>query len=318
MSIFKKIIVALKAQASFYGVGLYKIVLDYLRARFFYGFCSEDYFINSLGYGLKNFQKKEFFSYKKWFKIRKLFNDNNYVYLLDNKVEFLKYFSEFLSHSFFNPKETSLQEFKEYVHSHPSLLVKPIDSNQGAGIYKYFPSSNLEEDYNRMIERNEFLEEFIVQHPDMKLGSDCVNTIRVYTILDGQGKAHILKAVLRVGAKNSIVDNYHAGGVIYPINVQGGFIESYGVSRVFGKKIFFQPGTGILMIGFRIPNFDILVNRITKAAEKIPQVRYIGWDVAITQSGIDIIEANSDADHALFEVIGLETLFYNKIMKYYK
>lgn len=304
--------------ALFYRVSKFKVLYDYLYARFFYGFCSEDYFTNTPGYAMKNFQKRDFFSYRKWYKIMALFNNPNYVYLLDNKVEFLKYFSEYISHSFCSPKDISFNQFKEYVTKNHALLVKPINSNQGAGIYRYEPSDNLEEDYHKFIEKNEFLEEMIIQHTKMNLGAHCVNTVRVYTILDASGKAHILKAVLRVGAKNSIVDNYHAGGVIYPINIDGGFVESYGVSRVYGKPIFFQPETELLMLGFKIPNFDILKNKILHAAEKIPHVRYIGWDVAITETGIDIIEANSDADHALFGVIGLETLFYERILKYYK
>lgn len=100
------------------------------------------------------------------------------------------------------------------------------------------------------------------------------------------------------------------------MNSSYGFVESYGISRVYGNDICYQPGTEILMLGFQIPNYSILIDTIRKAAEDIPQIRYIGWDVAITEDAVDLIEANHDADHALFNIIGNEKLFYSKIISY--
>lgn len=318
MSVIRDLYHKCQKQASEYKVCTLKVLVDYLYARFVYGFCGEDYFMNTPGYGMKNFQKRDFFSYKRWLKIIRLFNDPNYIYLLKNKVEFLKFFSLYINHVYLNPSEASFEEFACFVKKNHCLFVKPIDDNQGHGIYKYIPSDDLNADYKKLIENKCFIEEVISQHPKMRLGGNAVNTVRVYTILDSCGKAHILKAILRVGVKDSIIDNYHAGGVIYPINVKYGFVESYGISRVYGKQICYQPGTDILMIGFKLPNYDILVEKITKAAEDIAQVRYIGWDVVITEQGIDIIEANHDADHALFGVVGNDNLFYKRILNYYR
>lgn len=303
-------------QALKYRVCTIRVLIDYFYARFMYGFCGEDYFVNTPGFAMRNFQKKDFFSHKKWLKVMKIFNISEYEYLLGNKVDFLRYFSEYINHHFLYPSKVSFEEFAAFVNSHAALLVKPVDDNQGHGIRKYIPSADLRNDYQSLIDANCFVEEVIVQHPKMKLGGSAVNTVRIYTILDAVGKAHVLKAVLRVGVKDSIIDNYHAGGVIYPINVEHGFVESYGISRVYGRKIAYQPGTDFLMLGFRVPNYDVLLRTVISAAESIPQIRYIGWDVAITESGVDIIEANHDADHALFSVVGVDTLFYNKILSY--
>ena len=305
-----------KTQAKQYNINIACVLFDYLYSRIRFGFCGEDYFRNSTGYAMKNFQKKSFFSYQKWFKIMDIFNDKEYTHLLSNKVEFLNYFQDFITHSHIYPKNVSFEKFEKYVTSHPNLLMKPLDENQGHGIERYIPSGNLKDDYNSLAQNNYFIEEKIQQHHKMNLGSQSVNTIRVYTILDGQGHASILKAVLRVGVGDSIIDNYHAGGVIYPINIEFGFVEGYGVSRVFGKKICIHPGTSQLMVGYKLPNWDILCSTMVKAAECIPQVRYIGWDVVITEDGVDFIEANHDADHALFEVIGSERLFYNRLLSF--
>lgn len=201
-----------QSQASEYQVSTLRVLIDYLYARFSYGFCGEDYFVNTSGYAMKNFQKKDFFSHKRWLKIMKLFNQPEYVYLLSNKIDFLKYISSYINHAFLNPSEVSLEEFVAFVQSHPRLLVKPINDNQGHGIHEYVPSGDWKNDYQALIDHHCFVEEFIVQHAAMKLGGSAVNTVRVYTILDASGKAHILKVILRVGVNGSLVDNYHSGG----------------------------------------------------------------------------------------------------------
>lgn len=316
MVIIKSVYLKCRQQARSYGVPLLAVLLDYVNARIRYGFCGEDYFRNTDGFALKNFQKADVFTYKRWLKVVREFNDTEYVYLLNDKVAFLKYFRKYIKHDFIYPKETTFEKFSEFVLGHRDLLEKPICDNQGHGVREFVHSGNLYQQYQDLIKYDSFLESRILQHPSMTLGSKSVNTVRVYTFLDSNGQAHILKVVLRVGVGNSIIDNYHAGGVIYSVNPSYGFVESYGISRVYGNDICYQPGTEILMLGFQIPNYNILIDTIRKAAEDIPQIRYIGWDVAITDDGVDLIEANHDADHALFSIIGNEKLFYGKILSY--
>ncbi len=147
----------------------------------------------------------------------------------------------------------------------------------------------------------------------MSFHNASVNTIRVYSVLDRQGKAHILKAVLRAGVGDSVVDNFHSGGVIYPVNVEYGFIESYGERRSEKNGVFIHPGTDIVMLGFVIPHWELMKNTVAKMAESLPQVRYIGWDMVITPDGVDLIEANDNADHALFGRIGCDRLFLKQL-----
>ena len=157
------------------------------------------------------------------------------------------------------------------------------------------------------------LEECITQHPSMSFNNTSVNTIRVYSVLDRQGKAHILKAVLRAGVGDSVVDNFHSGGVIYPVNIEHGFIEASGVRRLDRKEVIIHPGTDIIMLGFKIPHWEQLIETVKMMAESLPQVRYIGWDMVITPEGVDMIEANDNADHALFGRIGCEKLFLKEL-----
>lgn len=294
------------------GVSIFSVFFDYLHSRLFYGFCGEDYFLNSSGYALKNFQKKQFFSHSEWIKLRNKLNDENFTYILKDKVETLKYFSKYIKHDWCYPREHTKEQYEQFLNKHQRIIYKPIseEGGKGIGVLQHLKDNLI---YESIKAEDLLLEECISQHPDMCFNNASVNTIRVYSILDRYGKVHIVKAVLRAGVGNSVVDNFHSGGVIYPINIKYGFIESYGVRRFEDKGIFIHPETNIIMLGYVIPHWDLLKATVEKMAESIPEIRYIGWDMVITPDGVDLIEANDNADHALFGRIGYEKLYLTKL-----
>lgn len=315
MDMIRTIYTKCREHAEQYNISTFLVFLDYLYARVFYGFCGEDYFLNTSGFALKNFQKKQFFSHKKWLKIRKVLNDENFTYILNNKAETLKYFSKYIHHGWCYPYEHSYEQFNQFCAKYQRIICKPISDEGGNGIKLYHrtDSNHRGGTYKSLKNSELLLEQYIEQHPKMCFNNNSVNTIRVYSVLDRQGKAHILKAILRAGVGDSVVDNFHSGGVIYPINVEFGFIESYGERRATKEKVFIHPGTDIVMLGFVIPHWEQLKDTVTKMAESLPQVRYIGWDMVITPMGVDLIEANDNADHALWGRIGCKKLFFNQL-----
>ena len=76
-----------------------------------------------------------------------------------------------------------------------------------------------------------------------------------------------------------------------------------------------HPGTDIFMLGQLIPYWEEVKNLCCKAANKINQVRYIGWDVAIKEDGPILIEGNHDPDLDLVEFVG-QYGYYKQIMKH--
>ena len=47
-----------------------------------------------------------------------------------------------------------------------------------------------------------------------------------------------------------------------------------------------------MMMGFHIPNWKELVSQVLKAAEMVPEMLFLGWDIAVTEEGFDFVEAN--------------------------
>ena len=292
---------------------LFSTTIDYLLCRIFYGYCIDDYTCNSSGRFTSNVFRNRFFSFKRWQFVLKRLNDTKDVSILDDKVIFLKFFKKYIKHDWIYPKEATIEQFNNFINSHHQIISKPTKSIYGLGV-TIFSTSNAISSYTALCSKDILLEEQIKQHPSLSIGGKSVNTIRVYSILDRNNKVHILKSILRVGTGNSIVDNFHSGGVIYPINLQYGIIEAYGVQKNSNKRIFYHPGTEQCMIGYKIPSWGKILTLVRDAHIMLKNVRYIGWDIVVLENGdVDIIEANSNADHALFSRVGYDKLFYDKI-----
>lgn len=71
------------------------------------------------------------------------------------------------------------------------------------------------------------------------------------------------------------------------------------------------------MLGYQIPNWDKVIEGSKRAAEHLPQIGFIGWDVAITENGIQLIEGNHNPDYELLEFFGSNG-YYEKINKLIK
>ncbi len=127
------------------------------------------------------------------------------------------------------------------------------------------------------------------------------------------GGVKFLSAAVRVGGKNAEVDNYHAGGVGYPIDINSGVISGAGVT-IKGEKVLFHPGSGTKVIGFEIPNWEKLKEFVIMLDRVIPKARLIAWDIAVLEDGFELIEANYQGDPGLMQAptqTGLKNLIIN-------
>lgn len=147
-----------------------------------------------------------------------------------------------------------------------------------------------------MIKNNYGLvEEFIQQHPDLnRLSPSAVNTVRIFTQLNGFGGVDILGCRLRISV-NSPVDNMAAGNLAAPVDENTGRLSGPGVySDITKPEQDYHPVTQVKITGFQIPFWKETLEMVKKAAQLHPQNRSIGWDTVITKEGPGLIEANHD------------------------
>lgn len=118
-----------------------------------------------------------------------------------------------------------------------------------------------------------------------------VNTLRLATYRSVKdNKTHILRAVMRIGAKGSLVDNAHAGGGfvgIYKDGTLGNFVcNQYGETTTFFNDIDFSKP-------HKIPYYDRVIDFAKNVTQYIPHHRLLALDIMLDENNIPrLIEFN--------------------------
>ena len=242
-------------------------------------------------YNLNSKQRKTYLTAGKNNSIIKKYNDKSYWHVFDNKIEFNNRFSKYLNREWLDLRETTLEQFKSFIKKHKIIIVKPIDDCGGNGVEKIEINDECDcsKIYDELKENRQFLvEEFVQQHKDMdKLYSGSVNTLRMFTMYTDKG--HYLQGVLKFGNGGN-VDNFSSGGMYTFVDNEGVVIapaidkkdDVYEIHPISKEKI----------VGFKVPMFDEAKELVCNAAKEVPEVAYVGWDVAITKEGPVLIEGN--------------------------
>ena len=137
------------------------------------------------------------------------------------------------------------------------------------------------------------IEEIIKQHPITKqIHPQSVNTLRIFTIIDKEGIPHIGMPIFRAGLKDSVTDNTSSGGLYFIVDKETGVVESSGRTERCRTRYINHPDTGVQVTGMKIPFYEDIVKMVKEAALITPTLRYIGWDVAISENGPLLIEGN--------------------------
>ncbi len=297
--------------------GWIKVLFDAAVSYIVYGFNNEDYFVIGNGYTLSKYEKKRWFTCKRAVWLQNKVNNPEYIHLLENKAEALNLFKDLVSRNWLYAPQASMEEFIEFTMKTPVFIAKPVDGMCGKGIEKYsiigISDDERKKIFGRLAANKMLLEECLKAHDDIYLGTKALSTFRIYTMIDGKGDVHVLKAKYRVGTGDAITDTAD-GCIAYPVSIKYGVIEGPGINEVLDSNhYFYHPKCDKLMVGMRIPMWDKVLEVVTKAAKRIPQIRYVGWDIAITNSSIEIIEGNHNPYHGTFEIMGTERLWWPKL-----
>lgn len=192
---------------------------------------------------------------------------------------------------------TLLEERKD-----KSTILKKVNGECGDGIYLLENISGVwyvnreKTDINSLIHRIEsseyIVQDKVEQHEALNaINPSCVNTIRFVTIVDKQGKAQVFSHFLRVGTGNTVKDNRATGG--YAVNIlKDGTLSGRAIGH--RDSIMVHPNTGLVFDGYKLPYWDEVVELVCCAHEQLPEIKSIGWDVAITPQGPVLIEGNDN------------------------
>lgn len=213
--------------------------------------------------------------------------------LFADKSQFNARFSAHLGRAWVDLRTVSSDDLAAFLARHDRVVAKVADSLGGDGIEVYTSAQITDRERfraERLAGRQVLLEEFLTQHPTMTaLNPSSVNTLRIVTFLGDDGTVHTLVRVLRIG-NGGDVDNFKAGGM-YTVLDENGVAQHPAIDgddRVFDT----HPVSGTPIVGFAVPNWPAVGALVEAVAREVPQIRYVGWDIAVTPDGAAVIEGN--------------------------
>ena len=137
-------------------------------------------------------------------------------------------------------------------------------------------------------------------------GKRSLQTLRINTLLEDDGRVSILFYMLKIIAGDVVVDNFSMGatGNLIGFGDRGqGVLRGAVTLHASGcgmAAIHRHPVTGMSLDGFVIPSWREAIELVSAAQRNFKELRTLGWDVALTDDGPVIIEANARWDPPLY------------------
>ena len=244
-------------------------------------------------------------------------NPKSERHVLHNKLKFQEAYAPFIKHRYatitdFQANTDSAKKVLQ--NASGKIVLKSIYGECGIGI-EVISVNGL--DSQAIVLRlkatgNDFAEEFVIQHRDlMRLSPAGLNTLRIITQLNKNDGVEILGAALRVSVHSGI-DNWSVGNIAALINISTGRVEGPGFYKdITQPEVTKHPVSGIEIMGFQIPYWKEALQLAKDAALYNKRNRSIGWDIAVTDNGPDLIEGNHNWDKVFWQLSakrGLKTL----------
>ena len=208
--------------------------------------------------------------------------------------------------------EQDFPTFEAFCQRHPTFVVKPVGLGQSMGVRKVeVGNANLHTLFNQLFaeietenghwnsgtEKGVLVEELIEQGEEMAvLHPASVNSVRMYTINFGDGDIRMWYPCIRIGTGGNFIAAGAVGSILAGINIGTGVVDSPGADE-FGRTILVHPDTHIPIKGIRIPRWRQLCQKAIEMAERVPTLRYVGWDFVYDKHKEWIVmEGNENAE----------------------
>ena len=257
-------------------------LLDYFYFRFF---------------ELTKTQRREYAGTGYMYEYQLVMNPKAYRNILEDKILFNTQYAQFIKHKFWKKSEVLVnnEKIEEILSTQQKIILKSSNGQCGEGIQLIDISGMSQTKLIELLNAtgNDLIEEYIEQHDDlMKLSPSGLNTVRIFTQLSKENEVKFLGARLRI-TNDSFVDNLAAGNIAAAIDLDTGKVYGSGVySDITKEDVEKHPITEVSIIGFQIPYWKETIEMVTKAALLHPENRSIGWDVAVTNNGPELLEGN--------------------------
>ncbi|MFA5015603.1 MAG: sugar-transfer associated ATP-grasp domain-containing protein [Actinomycetota bacterium] len=271
-------------------------------------------------YGLNESNYKD---YENDFHYLKLHPINDYSKWIDDKLttRYMLYpFSEYLPKYYYElrngnvhklidcPEELSadISSVIDLLNLKTNIALKQVSGTGGIGFYKL---SKQEDRYlinNQMMNKDEIrifiaglnkyiVTEYLISHEYIrKIYSISPNTLRIIVAHNENENPIIIGSFFRFGTKSTgVVDNVDAGGMLCGVDIETG--QFYN-PKYRNKDSWIQTNVHVdtkVKIEGIVPHWNLITKKIIEICNYLPQLKYLGFDIIVTDGGFKIIEINS-------------------------
>ena len=246
-------------------------------------------------------QKKDFLTSKNWIRVIGYLNPREYRVLTTDKIVFNHIMKDYLKRDYLDVRVSSTKDLESFLKGKDVVFAKPSKDFGGHNISKIEVKEikdikTLKKDL--LNNKQYLLEEGIKQHDKVnEINPYAVNALRLVSV-EKDGKSHVIAITFRIGLdENPAIqcrDTYMR--LLEDGTPACKFIDDDGV--IYDK----HPLTGFDFNTIKkIPYVKEAIEMVKEAHLLIPNLRYIGWDVAITNDGPCIVEGNEFPSYGLVQ-----------------
>lgn len=270
------------------------VVIDMLWCAVVYEAAFQDYFDWDF-HTLTRRERRTYMTHPKSNHLVERFNQREFRHTFRDKIEFNTAFAAHIGREWLDVRTTGADELRAFAERHGRIMAKVPDSLSGQGIRSHRAEEIAEWGAFRdeLLAGRQFLvEEFITQHPQMAaLCPTSVNSLRMITFCR-DGRTSLLAAVLKIG-NGGDVDNFSANGMYTMLDEEG--VARHPAFDAAGGTFSVHPLSGTPIVGFRVPLYAEVRAMLDEVAPVVPQMPYIGWDVAVGPERPMLIEGNPNS-----------------------
>jgi hypothetical protein len=128
-------------------------------------------------------------------------------------------------------------------------------------------------------------------------------TVRILTIATPDGP-QAFRAAWKMPARDNVADNFwRTGNLLAGLDFDTGRVLR--VTTGFGfdmKDVTHHPDTGAALIGLQVPDWEKMKTVAVEGAKVLRHFGIVGWDMAATDDGPIIVEANEFPDFGLIQI----------------
>lgn len=286
-----------------------------------YGFSFQDYCIYRLNNKTEN-EKSEFVSDKLRYYYCDILNAPFVNELMTNKYQCYEVYHKFYRRDVVKCETNSDRaDFYRFINKHNKFIYKPMSEHSGHGI-EIIDTSEINSDKwfdNTISHRPGIIEELITQGDELnQMNPGSINSCRIVAFTIDE-EVTLIGGALRMGQGSNITDNAGSGGIYASIDVETGHLQS-DAKDYLNQHYSEHPTTKTKIMGFQLPEWDKAIDLIKRMSRLIKGTTLISWDIAFSDKGWLMVEANDNGDWSIIQSNlekGMKAKLYELMDRYF-